>query len=224
MPCTASGKKGSGGAWRATAHTESSSGAVSMKSRYCCSTEFAWSIPKTMRPLSSSGPTGWRRNSNRVTTPKLPPPPRSAQKRSGCSVALAWTICPSAVTTSTDSRLSTVMPYVRLSHPMRLRRCIHVGQRRARVHRGAARLGIDAHRGHLREVDDNAVVADGTAGDVVAAAAHGEQQAELAREINRPRHVRRVLTAHDDCRAPIDHRVPDRPRLVVARVAGQEQL
>ena len=35
-------------------------------------------------------------NSNEVTTPKLPPPPRSAQNRSGCSSALAWTCEPSA--------------------------------------------------------------------------------------------------------------------------------
>ena len=70
-----------------------------------------------MSPLSTSGPTGWRRNSKRVTTPKLPPPPRSAQKRSGCSVALARTTSPAAVTTSADSRLSIVMPYLRLSQP-----------------------------------------------------------------------------------------------------------
>ena len=29
--------------------------------------------------------TGWARKSKLTTTPKLPPPPRSAQKRSGCS-------------------------------------------------------------------------------------------------------------------------------------------
>ena len=34
---------------------------------------------------------GWSRNSNSVTTPKLPPPPRRPQNRSGCSVALART-------------------------------------------------------------------------------------------------------------------------------------
>jgi hypothetical protein len=30
------------------------------------------------------GPNACARNVNRVTTPKLPPPPRSAQNRSGC--------------------------------------------------------------------------------------------------------------------------------------------
>ena len=55
-------------------------------------------------------PTSWPRNSNEVTTPKLPPPPRSAQNRSGCSSALAVTNEPSASTTSADSRLSIVSP------------------------------------------------------------------------------------------------------------------
>ena len=57
------------------------------------------------------------RYSNEVTTPKLPPPPRSAQKRSGCSSALAVTTSPSAVTTSNDRTLSQVSPYLRASQP-----------------------------------------------------------------------------------------------------------
>ena len=54
--------------------------------------------------------TGCRRNSNSVTTPKLPPPPRIAQNRSGCSSALARTRSPSASTTSAPSRLSIGQP------------------------------------------------------------------------------------------------------------------
>ena len=45
-------------------------------------------------------PTSCRRNRNEVTTPKLPPPPRSAQNRSGCSSALATTRSPLASTTT----------------------------------------------------------------------------------------------------------------------------
>ena len=63
------------------------------------------------------GPTSCRRYSNSVTTPKLPPPPRSAQNRSGCSVALARTQRPSASTTCADSRLSIVSPCTRVSQP-----------------------------------------------------------------------------------------------------------
>ncbi len=63
------------------------------------------------------GPSSCSRNSNSVTTPKLPPPPRSAQKRSGCSSALARTERPSASTTCADSRLSIVNPCIRLNQP-----------------------------------------------------------------------------------------------------------
>ena len=45
---------------------------------------------------------------------KLPPPPRSAQKRSGFSSALARTSLPSAVTISAEIRLSMAMPCLRM--------------------------------------------------------------------------------------------------------------
>jgi hypothetical protein len=59
---------------------------------------------------STVGPTGCSRYSNAVTTPKLPPPPRSPQNRSGSSRSLARSSSPSAVTTSAERRLSTVAP------------------------------------------------------------------------------------------------------------------
>ena len=49
--------------------------------------------------------------------PKLPPPPRSAQKRSGFSFALAFLNWPSAVTTSAESKLSTESPCLPISQP-----------------------------------------------------------------------------------------------------------
>ena len=50
--------------------------------------------------------------------PKFPPPPRTPQNRSGLTLSLAVTSSPSAVTRSTESRLSTVAPYLRISQPM----------------------------------------------------------------------------------------------------------
>ena len=50
------------------------------------------------------------RYSNETTTPKLPEPPRRPQNRSGCSVSDAVTRRPSAVTSSTERRLSIVRP------------------------------------------------------------------------------------------------------------------
>ena len=63
------------------------------------------------------GPTGCRRYSNAVTTPKLPPPPRRPQSRSGFSSSLARTTAPSAVTTSAASRLSHAGPWRRAIQP-----------------------------------------------------------------------------------------------------------
>ena len=56
------------------------------------------------------GPMGCNVNRNELTTPKLPPPPRSPQKRSGFSSALAVSTRPSAVTTSAERRLSQARP------------------------------------------------------------------------------------------------------------------
>ena len=55
---------------------------------------------------------------NSVTMPTLPPPPRIAQKRSGCSSALAVTMSPAAVTTCAERRLSMARPYLRTMKPM----------------------------------------------------------------------------------------------------------
>ena len=62
-------------------------------------------------------PTSCSRNRNDVTTPKLPPPPRIAQYRSGFSSALARTRSPLASTSSASSRLSIARPYLRVRWP-----------------------------------------------------------------------------------------------------------
>ncbi len=53
--------------------------ANSTNSRYRVSTCFAYSNGKTINPARTSGPTRCSLNSNWVTTPKLPPPPRIAR-------------------------------------------------------------------------------------------------------------------------------------------------
>ena len=53
---------------------------------------------------------GYRRNSIAVTTPKLPPPPRTAQNSSVFRVASARTNEPSAVTSSTAVTLFVARP------------------------------------------------------------------------------------------------------------------
>src|SRR5690606_16790150 len=72
---------------------------------------------QSRRPAVTIGPTGWSRNTNDVATPKLPPPPCNPQNSSGFSSSLAVTWRPSAVTRSTDTRLSQARPCERSSQP-----------------------------------------------------------------------------------------------------------
>ena len=95
-----------------------SAGTVLTKSRLKRSASRPRSAPQKKSPRWTVGPTACRRYSKAVTTPKLPPPPRSAQKRSACASAEARRIRPSAVTTSAATRLSALKPALRLSHPM----------------------------------------------------------------------------------------------------------
>jgi hypothetical protein len=62
--------------------------------------------------------TGLSLNSNDVTAPKFPPPPRSAQNRSAFSSSPAISSLPSAVTTSAEIRLSQDRPSPRARCPM----------------------------------------------------------------------------------------------------------
>ena len=75
-----------------------------------------------------------------------------------------------------------------------------------------------------REVDDEAAVADGVAGDVVAAAADRHEQLVLAGEGDRGDDVGAPGAAGDQGRAAIDHGIEDLAGGVVVRVAGAQQL
>src|SRR4029450_2598931 len=77
-----------------------------MKSREKPRTSRAFAARWSITPARTIGPTGCRRYSKDVTTPKFPPPPRSPQKRSACCSALARRRSPSAVTTAADRTLA----------------------------------------------------------------------------------------------------------------------
>src|SRR4029453_16287960 len=64
------------------------------------------------------GPKGTQRNSNSVTIPKLPPPPRTPQNRSAFRSALACKNSPSAVTRSTETSWSIDNPCLRMIQPV----------------------------------------------------------------------------------------------------------
>ena len=98
----------------------SSSGSEGSSSRYQRITSAVSARSYSTGPAMTApcSPMSWQRNVNEVTTPKFPPPPRSAQNRSPCELSLAVTKLPSASTTSAASRLSTVRPNRRDRYPM----------------------------------------------------------------------------------------------------------
>jgi hypothetical protein len=83
---------------------------------------------------------------------------------------------------------------------------------------------IDADSAHRREVDDEAVVDDGGARDVVAAAADGERKPVLGSEADRDRHVGGVGASRDHRRVLVDHAVPDAARRLVRGVVRCDDL
>ena len=117
VPASSAGTNSSSGAVIQRMPPPISSGPVSKSSRTARVTCSASSGRHISRASVDVG-TSCRRKVSAVATPKLPPPPCSAQKSSGFSVSLASTSSPAAVTSSTDSRLSQASPNLRSSHPV----------------------------------------------------------------------------------------------------------
>ncbi len=86
------------------------------------------------------------------------------------------------------------------------------------------RLRIDVDLSEPREIDDQAAVADGVAGDVVPAASDGDRQLVLARDREGDCDVLRAPAARNRERAAVNQRVEGGPRLVVRRVLIGEDL
>ena len=93
-------------------------GAAAARSRQRATADAASATGKSSSTLSARVPVSCSRNSNSVTTPKFPPPPRSPQNSSGFSSAEARTTSPSAVTTSHEITLSQDRPCSRASQPI----------------------------------------------------------------------------------------------------------
>ena len=108
--------------------------------------------------------------------------------------------------------------------PERLRLVVEVRPRAAALGAGGATRRVDAHGGHRGQVDDDAAVAGGEAGQRVPAAADGDEQVLAAREVHRAHHVGDAGAADDQRRPPVVGAVPDRARLVVALVGGPDEL
>ena len=100
---------------------------------------------------------------------------------------------------------------------------VEVAPRRAALHAHRPGGGIHAHPAHPREVDHESAVTDRTPGDVVPPAAYRDEQMVRGGEADGSLHVGRAGASGDEGRPPVDHRVPDRAGVVVARVAGAQE-
>ena len=191
---------------------------------------------RTQQAAETSGPLV-QANSNEVTMPKLPPPPRSPQNRSAFDSGLAVT---SAVGGDDVGREQVVerQPVLALSQPLpppsvspampvveTARRSWPArGLRLARRSRPRSRRPRRAPCGPRDRRSSRASATGRSPGRRrrsrsrcrVAAAADRERQRRLAREVDRRDHVGRRGAARNQRGAAVDHAVPHHAHLVVA--------
>ncbi len=108
--------------------------------------------------------------------------------------------------------------------PVLLGGAVDLAEQRAAADGGAAGHRVDAHPVETAEVDHEPVVADAVAGHRVAAGADRDRQVVRARVADRGGDVLRRDGARDQRGAPVVHGVPDPAQLVVAVVAGPDDL
>ena len=240
------GRARAGGAVSGTLKTVRSSEAPRISSRDAASTSAVRDPSKAIRPPSTS-PTRCARKVKLVTTPKLPPPPRSAQNRSGSASAETCRTRPSAVTTSAPTQVVDRQP-VPAHQPAlaaaereagearvadgaggdgeaeALRLAVELAEAQAGAGDDDAALGVDGDPLERGEVEHDAAVADAEARHAVPAAAHGERQSAVAGGGEHGHDVVGVATARDDGGAAVDRAVEDGARVVVAAVAGDDDV
>lgn len=102
-----------------------------------------------------------------------------------------------------------------------MRLLVKLAERYAGFYPRATRLRIDTNRAHRRQVDQEPTLANCVSGDVVATAAHRQEQSIVAGQAHGAHHVTGTVAAHHSGWPPVDHRVPDRPRFVISGFVGQ---
>src|SRR5215218_4222772 len=187
------------------------------------------------------GPTWWRRNSKEVATPKLGPAPRIPQKRSGCSSSLTVMKAPSAVTRSTERRLSQASPYFRISQPSpppRVnpampvvetkppRSCqvedaaltVKLAPRHPSLSPDGVLRRIDANTFHGAEVDDHAAVDKCSPRNIVATAADSHKDAMRSGKVDGIDDVGNSGALNDQCWVFVDERIVVPSGHIVVRI------
>ena len=104
-----------------------------------------------------------------------------------------------------------------------LRGGVEPGPLRPAAGHRSARGGVHLDGRHRRQVDDDAIVAGGEAGDAVRSAPDGHRQALARREANGPDDVVGAGGTDDHRRVLVDGAVPDVARLLVLTVAGPHE-
>src|SRR2546423_682950 len=107
---------------------------------------------------------------------------------------------------------------------MLLGRLVERTQQCAALHPCALLNRIDANHTHWGQIDHQPVIRNSQPDHAMSAATHADFEAEIAGSQNRGPHVRDITTASDQPWSPVDHRVPYRPRRVVARISRYEDL
>ncbi len=176
-----------------------------------------------------------------MTTPKLPPPPRSAQNRSGCSASLAVTSSPVRGDHLGRDQVVARQPVAAgevadpaaegepadagrgddpagRRQPVRAGGVVEAAPGHAAAGPGGPRRRVHRHRGQPGQVRDQRAVRRTETRDAVPAAAHGQLRAGFPRVPHHSGHVGRAGAPHDGGRATVDHEVVDLPGLVVAGV------
>jgi hypothetical protein len=87
------------------------------------------------------------------------------------------------------------------------------------LHAHRPQLWINGNAVHRREIDDDTIVAQGPAGDVVTAAFDSDKKIVRARKLHRPNNVHYTRTAGDQAGMLIDARIPYPPSRSIASVA-----
>jgi hypothetical protein len=105
----------------------------------------------------------------------------------------------------------------------RLRLLVELAERHSWLYARAALFRVNMDGPHRRQIDQEPTVTDRVARDVVTAAAHRHEQAVVARKAHGINHIACDLTTHDRTWSPIDHCIPNRPRLVVTGFVRQAE-
>ena len=243
LPCSSAGTNGNGGQLITLAIVVSSSGAASA----------AATNPATVSAVAgrtSRPPTTWstscRRKRNRVATPKLPPPPRMAQNRSGCDLlvdpqhlpvgshdvgrqqavdgqpVLAGQVAHAAAESQPAEADGAGVPEAH-GQAVSAGRLGELSGGQAGLCPGRAARHIDVDGRHVPQVEHDAAVDDGVGGGAVPAAAHCERQTRLTGQRDGPHDVRIHGRPHDQGRSGLEPAVGGHAGVVVPLVVRSEQ-